>query len=190
MGEELQTFENKEANNQANKTGTAEMVPAPEQTVSDPDDKPKDDINQDINDSKTAIIRGKPKLSKPAPPVVAVKMADLQRDMSDVDESYKGQSLEDSKANKPPAVDRKLIKQLEREEKKEKERIDKEMKQKEKKKKAEESKLKKEQEKMKRCHEKQLRNEQIEEGKKLKLTDENEPLIENSTVQDVVVNVP
>merc|ERR1712038_1712908 len=117
--EELQTFENKEANNQANKTGTAEMVPAPEQTVSDPDDKPKDDINQYINDSKTAIIRGKPKLSKPAPPVVAVKMADLQRDVSDIDvsdidESNKGQSLEDLKASKPPAVDKKLIKQLER----------------------------------------------------------------------------
>merc|ERR1711973_872169 len=63
---------------------------------------------------------GKPKLSKPAPPVVAVKMADLQRDISDVDESNKGQSLEDSKASKPPAVDRKLIEQLEREERKEK----------------------------------------------------------------------
>merc|ERR1712108_49557 len=195
--EELQTFEKEEANEHTNKTVTTEMVPAPEQTVSDPANilaavKPEDDTteeqNRDINDSKTAIIRGKPKLMKAAPPVVAVKMAHLQWDMSDVDESNKedkaGPSLEDSEASKPLAVDRKLIKQLERKERKEKERIDKEMRQKEKKNKAEESKLKKEQEKLKRSHEKQLRNEQ------LKLKEEIKPLIENSTVKVVVENVP
>merc|ERR1712226_833996 len=88
----------------------------------------------------------------------------------------------DSKASK--AVDRKLIKQPERKERKEKERIDKEIRQKEKKNKAEELKLKKEQEKLKSSHAKQLRNEQ------LKLKEEIEPLVENSTVKGVVGKVP
>merc|ERR1711974_43486 len=174
-------------NEETNKTQTAKMVPDPAQTISHaaPDDDAVEELIQssghqpDTNNTKGGMIRGKPKLTKTAPPVVAIKMADLMDGASD-NGKEEGRTFENSQAAKPPAEDKKLRKQLEKKERREKEHIEKEMKLKEKKKKAEESKLKKEQEKLKKTQEKQVEKAQ------LKVKEVNEP----SLIKDMVPAKP
>jgi len=130
------------------KTQTAKMVPDPVQTMphTAADEDAKEELNQSSpdTDNKSAMIRGKPKLTKTTPPVVAIKMADLMDGTSEIDKgNEEGQTFEKSKATNPPVEDKKLRKQLEKKERREKERIEKEMKLKEKKNKADQLKLKK-----------------------------------------------
>merc|ERR1711972_47402 len=151
---------------ETNKTQTAQMVPDPVQTMAHTaaDEDATEELNQSSpdTDNKSAMIRGKPKLTKTTPPVVAIKMADLMDGTSEIDKgNEEGQTFEKSKATNPPVEDKKLRKQLEKKERREKERIEKEMKLKEKKNKADQLKLKKEEEKMKKIQEKQVKNEQL-----------------------------
>merc|ERR1711963_1223786 len=86
--------------------------------------------NLETKNPQTAMIRGKPKLTKPAPPVVAIRMADLMHDKSENDESEKdmGPSINvegdppgeepasaySKKVSKPPVEDKKLKKESEK----------------------------------------------------------------------------
>merc|ERR1711974_78089 len=126
---------------------------------------------------RTAIIRVKPKLTKAAPPVVAIRMADLMHDTSENDASERDiapltnvdvnptgeePASADSKSVELPIEDKKLKKEVEKKERRERELMEKQKKLKEKQKKEEEIKLKKDQEKLRKSHEKQAENEKKE----------------------------
>merc|ERR1712012_246541 len=136
-----------------------------EAAVVDTVDESNNVDEEEVLQSKSSIIRGVPKVTKPAPPVVAIKMADLIGDTPENETAEQSKSCEESyldnvKDTKPPLEDKKLKKELEKKERKEKERLEKETKLEEKKKKAEEAKLKKEQEKFKKQQEKQAKAEE------------------------------
>ena len=144
-----------------------------EAAVVDTVDESNNIDEEEVLQSKSSIVRGVPKVTKPAPPVVAIKMADLIGDTPENEPVEQSKSCEEShldnvKDTKPPVEDKKLKKELEKKERKEKERLEKETKLEEKKKKTEEAKLKKEQEKLKKQQEKQAKDEEKQRLKKEK----------------------
>merc|ERR1712223_1319921 len=83
-------------------------------------------LRKKIPQRKSSIVKGVPKVTKPAPPVVAIKMADLISDTPENEPVEQSKSCEEShldnvKDTKPPVEDKKLKKELEKKERKEKE---------------------------------------------------------------------
>merc|ERR1711974_346023 len=80
---------------------------------------------EEVTQSKSSIIRGVPKVTKPAPPVVAIKMADLIGDAPEDEPVDQNKSCEESHLDsventKPSVEDKKLKKELEKKERKRK----------------------------------------------------------------------
>merc|ERR1711974_540173 len=95
---------------------------------------------EEVTQSKSSIIRGVPKVTKPAPPVVAIRMADLMHDTSENDASERDiapltnvdvnptgeePASADSKSVELPIEDKKLKKEVEKKERRERELMEK-----------------------------------------------------------------
>merc|ERR1712113_795082 len=121
--------------------------------------KPDDHSKTEPKQTESVIKRGVPKNTKPAPAVVAIKMADLLSAPDDeVDQDQKNTATAD--VSSPDNIDMKIddVKSkelLEKQKKDEKLKLEKELKQQEKLKKEEEAKAKKEQERLAKLQKKE-----------------------------------